>query len=185
MAGEAGTDLAGWLPVATLILGYLAKSFEDWVQYKRTVARERETRLEARRDQRAVSRIAFQRDTLLQLQDAMQKLSRATGRARHLDYVSYRTTNVWRMELLPADLDEEILASQTQTSLLSSRVRDDRVRELVDALKSRSADVLTSSDEASASHSMLQMMDINNELHGRIGELIRSIDDDDDSGRVT
>jgi hypothetical protein len=146
---------------------------------RRTVAREREARAATRRDQRAASRITFQRETLLQLQGALQKLGRATGRTHHLDEMAYRKTGLWRKELLPEDLNEQYLAAQTQTSLLSSRVRDETVRHLVTTFRTCSTELAISTDGAQSFRSLRAMMAVSDELHSRIGELIRSIDDDD------
>ena len=66
----------GWLPFATLFIGYGVKSFEDWIQHRREMAKDRDTRLATRHDQRVASRITFQRETLLQLQDAIQARAR-------------------------------------------------------------------------------------------------------------
>jgi len=143
------------------------------------MTKEREARLSTRHDQRIASRIAFQRDTLLQLQDAVQKLARATGQMHHLDEMAFRKTNVWRKEQLPDELDQGYFVAQTQTSMLSSRVRDDRVRQLVSQLKTASTDVVLAPNETAASHGLRSLMTVNEELHSRIGELIRTIDDDD------
>jgi hypothetical protein len=172
-------DASGWLPFVTLVLGYGMKTVEDWVQHRRTVAKEREVRASTRHEQRIASRVTFQRDTLLQLQDAVQKLARATGQTYHLDEMAFRKTNAWRKNQLPEELDQGYFVAQTQTSMLSSRVRDDRVRELVAQLKTASTDVALAPDQAASFQGIQRLMAIDEELHGRIGELIRTIDDDD------
>jgi hypothetical protein len=172
-------DASGWLPFVTLALGYGIKTLEDWIQHRRTMAKEREARASMRHDQRIASRIAFQRDTLLQLQDAVQKLARAAGRTHHLDEMAFRETKVWRKERLPEELNQGYLVAQTQTSMLSSRVRDDRVRELVAQLKTASTDVVLARDDRASHHGLQRIISLSEELHGRIGELIRTIDDDE------
>jgi len=101
-----------WFPVLTLLIGYGTKSLSDWIQNKRAIARDRETREAARHDQRVAQRITFQRETLLELQEVSMQLGRATGRANHLDEVAYHESNNWRKSLLPDDLDEAYRMAQ-------------------------------------------------------------------------
>lgn len=176
MPNETGIS---WFPFVTLVFGYAAKSFEDWIQNKRTVTKEREARSATRHDQRVASRITFQRETLLQLQDAVQKLTRATGRTNHLDEMAYRKTNEWRKEQLPEDLNDGYFVASTQTALLSSRVRDEAVRQLVEKFRTVSTDAILAETPANARRHLQELMGISNELHSRIGKLIRTIDDDD------
>jgi hypothetical protein len=169
---------SSWLPFATLMIGYGVKSIEDWIQHRREMAKDREGRLATQRDQRIANRITFQRETLLQLQEAVQKLGRATGRTNHLDEMAFRKTNEWGKQMLPEDLNEGYFAASTQTALLSSRVRDDTVRQLTESFRAVSSKAILAETAADA-HSQLQsLMGISNELHGRIGKLIRTIDDD-------
>src|SRR5229473_2648308 len=95
-----------WFPVLTLLVGYATKSLSDWIQNKRSIAREREGREAARQDQRVAQRITFQRETLLELQEATMQLGRTTSRSHHLDEMAFRESNNWRKNFLPDDLDE-------------------------------------------------------------------------------
>jgi hypothetical protein len=140
--------------------------------------KEREARLALRHDQRVANRIIFQRDTLLQLQDAVQKLARATGQTHHLDEMAYRKTQTWRKAQLPEDLNEGYFVAQTQTALLSSRVRDDKVRHLVERLRTISTDAILATTPTDGRNELQNLMVVSNELHSRIGELIRTIDDE-------
>jgi hypothetical protein len=173
------TSAVGWFSFLTLFIGYGAKSFEDWVRNRREIAKDRETRQATRHDQRVANRVTFQRDTLLQLQEAVQRLARATGRTNHLDEMAYRKTNEWAKEQLPEDLNEGWFVASTQTALLASRVRDDAVQQLVENFRTASTHATLAETPADARRQMQVLMDINSELHGRIGKLIRTIDDDD------
>lgn len=179
-------DAAAWAPIitpiVTLLLGYFGKAYEDRAQNDRAVAREREMRIAARRDLRATSRITFQRETLLALQEAAQKLARASGRAQHLDLMASRQNGRWGRQLLPPDLDDELLTTQTQTNLLASRVRDEAVRTLAQQFKTAAVDLISARSEAEAIDMLRHAIDVHTQLNGRIGEVIRSIDDDDDGG---
>jgi hypothetical protein len=75
------------LPVVTLILGFAISAVTDWIKYPRDSERERAARLETRRDQLSEQRRSFQRQTLLDLQEAIQDLARATGAAHVQDNI--------------------------------------------------------------------------------------------------
>lgn len=172
--------ISGWFPVVTLIAGYGLKFTSDLVQNRWGVAKEREARKAARAEKRYERRSAFQRETLLALQEAVQKLGRATAQANFHDEMAARTGTPWRKTRLPDDLDTQYFEAQTQTALLSARVRDDQVRKLVADYKTEAAAVALSFDSDDAHQHLLQMMAVSEVLHEKIGKLIRSIDDDDD-----
>jgi hypothetical protein len=166
-----------WFPVVTLLVGYGTKSISDWFQNKRDVARDREAREATRQDQRFERRSTFQRQTLLDLQEACMRLARATGAMHHLDEMKFRGTGTWQRQLLPAELDENYHLTQTRTLMLSVRVRDDVVRRLVENLRSFSANVTMSKSQADSNREMMNMMPVHDQLQRRIGELLREIDD--------
>jgi len=172
--------MTAWFPVLTLLIGYGTKSLSDWIQNKRAIVREREAREAVRHDQRVARRITFQRETLLELQEVAMQLARATGHAHHLDEMAFRESNQWRKSLLPDDLDEAYRVAQARTLMLSVRVRDDAVRKLVDEFKSDSTATLFSANRDGASRAMAATSSAHDELHKRIGELLREIDSSDD-----
>jgi hypothetical protein len=167
-----------WFPVLTLLIGYGTKSISDWLQNKRSVAREREAREAARQDQRFERRSTFQRQTLLDLQEACMQLARATGAVHHLDEMAFRSGGTWQRQLLPADLDENYHLAQTRTLMLSVRVRDDTVRQLVESLRSYSVNATMSKNQADSNREMMSMVPTHDQLQRRIGELLREIDDE-------
>jgi hypothetical protein len=119
----AGTAL---LSGALGLIGGLA------IEHLRT-QRDRAGRVEQRQDQRD----DFQRQTLLELQEAVARFGRAVGRANHRDWMIYKETGTWGQALLPGELDEEFLAAQVQLGLLRERVRDDQLRTLVTGFSNR------------------------------------------------
>ena len=104
------------------------------------------------------------------------QLARATGAAKHLDDMAYRTTGKWQKQLLPAELDEGYRVAQARTSMLSVRARDDTVRQLVKTLKEHSAQVGISANQQDSDRAMANMAAVHDELQERIGEILREID---------
>jgi hypothetical protein len=169
-----------WFPVLTLLIGYGTKSLSDWVQNKRVIVRDREAREAARHDQRVARRITFQRETLLELQEVSMQLGRATGRGHHLDEMAYRESKSWGKNFLPDDLDESHRVAQARVLMLGVRVRDDTTRKLVDQFRECSTATLFSVQRDDADRAMAKMVSVHDELHRRIGELLREIDSADE-----
>jgi hypothetical protein len=59
-----------------------------------------------RRDQLFERRTTFQRQTLLDLQEASTQLARSVGAINHQERVAHRSTGKWSKQLVPDDLDE-------------------------------------------------------------------------------
>ncbi len=169
-----------WFPVLTLLIGYGTKALSDWLQNKRSVAREREAREAARHDQRVARRITFQRETLLELQEVSMQLARMTGKANHIDEMYYREHGSLKKTLLPDDLDEGYRAAQARVLMLAVRVRDNEVRRLADLLKDLSARSVFTALRDDADRDMTRMASVHDQLHKRIGVLLREIDSSDE-----
>jgi uncharacterized membrane protein len=136
---DAGKITAtGWFPVLTLLLGFAASWISEWFRDDRTSKREREAREAARQAQLFERRANFQRETLLNLQDAVAKLARTTGRMHHLDSMNHRSTGKWGGFLFPENLDDDAHQANVAVMLLTSRVRDEYIREVAETFRALS-----------------------------------------------
>ena len=170
-----------WFPVFTAFLGFVMAWISEWFRDRRTATREREGRDAARRLQLFERRTNFQRETLLNLQDAVAKLARAAGRMNFLDEMEYRKTGKWGGFLFPEDLDQDAHQANVTTMLLTSRVRDDHIRQMANELRGHASRVGISpskEDETKALESMGALLE---PLYERIGGVIRKLDDDEDA----
>lgn len=167
-----------WLgTVLAVIAGGALTLSSGWLADNRLTNRERERRNEERRDRIAFRRSDFQRETLLALQVAAQKLIRNTGASLHQDVMAHRKGADWQRQKLPDGLSDDHLHWTTETMLLSSRIRDDQVRTLADQLRSQANRVGFSGSEAEAERRMLEASDVHAALIERIGLLVREIDE--------
>jgi hypothetical protein len=87
-----------WFPVVTLLIGMGTTSLTDWIKYRRDIARERDSREATRKEQRVERRVTFQRQTLLDLQEACVNLGRATGASHHKDGMAFKETGKWQKQ---------------------------------------------------------------------------------------
>ncbi|WP_404415995.1 hypothetical protein [Brevundimonas vesicularis] len=160
-----------------VIAGGALTLFAGWLADKRLTDRERERRCEERRERVSIRRSDFQRETLLALQTASQKLIRNTGASLFQDFVAHREGGEWQRQQLPNNLSDDNLHWTTETMLLASRVRDDEVRGLVNRLRGECTAVGFSRDEAEAERLMAIAAVTHDAAIQRIGLLVREIDE--------
>lgn len=168
----------GWFPVVTLVVGYLTKSVSDWLQHRRTLERDRETREADRQDKLFEHRAAFQRQTLLDLQETLMQLFRTTGVMHQHDLMEFRTTGEWQKSLFPQDLDESNRVAVARTSMLAVRVQDQKTRELVKNFKNATAAVTESAAADESTAAMARIGPVFEELNHRIGDILRKLDEE-------
>ncbi len=180
MADAATSTSPLWLLVSTL-LGFAAAFVSGWFRDSRASKREREAREAAKREQRFERRTNFQRQTLLDLHDAVMRLVRTTGEASHRDEMASRAGGEWGKQLLGEDLNIRAHLAGVQTMMLGVRVRDESVRNLLKKVKDESRATLLARNKAEADRATVDMADGFEKLNERIGELLRKLDDDEDA----
>jgi hypothetical protein len=169
---------SGWVQgLLTFLGGYAARALSEWLQYRRATKKDREAREELRRDKLYERRIAFQRQTLLDLQEATLQLARTVGAAHFQDEEAFRTTGKWGDHLFPDDLDENNRLAHARTYMLGVRVRDDAARELMMKFKMYGDDVLKAKTRADSENAFGAMTAALDDLNQRVGEVLRSLDD--------
>lgn len=95
---------------------------------------------------------AFQRDNLLEMQDALQDALRLMGRAHLEDQAAFRREGNWGRGMLSDDTDENIRLANRRLSALVERVADDSLRSKLKDIHKRLNRPLfaTSEEEAQA-----------------------------------
>lgn len=169
-----------WFPVVTLVAGTVLKGIFDALADKRTRLRERETRYDQRRDANALRRAEFQRTTLLELQETVSQLARATGQIHHHDRIAFRESGVWRQNLVPEVVDDGYLLATTRIGQLRVRVRDEQIRELAKDFTGACADAGYTRNEAEANAKIETVLELHQRLMERLGTVLRAIDEDED-----
>ena len=131
------------IAVATLLAslgGYLLAGLNERRRDERTQLRESDSLRFERAAQLEDESHTFQRETLLSLQDALQKMARQTGKAMHFDHMQAREGKYTQ---LPEGLDERMLAADVEVSRLTARVLDPDVRAAVKGFTELSAQLST------------------------------------------
>ena len=170
--------MPNWLAATLSVLaGGILTMLSSWIADTRLTERERERRREEQKERRAVRRDDFQRETLLALQVASQKLLRTAGAMHHQDVLAFGRTGKWQRPLFADDLSNEQFQLNVETMLLASRVRDEGVRVLAEQFRHRALSVGRSPDEEAGESRMMEAADIQQALLQRIGHLIRQLDE--------
>jgi len=126
---------SGWLPVLTsliglvgVVVGYWSAGLNDARRDRRAHEREREARASDANSAREARRHEFQLETLLELEDALQLMTRLTGRAVHFDHMQARRGQYTQ---LPEQWSEEMHNNGVDVRRLTARVLEDDVRDAV------------------------------------------------------
>jgi hypothetical protein len=165
LAGTFSVLAGGFLTIAS-----------GWFADRRLTARERGRRCEERNERLATRRDEFQRETLLALQEASQKLLRTTGAMYHQDVMEFRKSGRWQRQAFRDGRSEEYLHQNTDTMLLGSRVADNETRALANELRRLASLVTLSEDEREAQVRLTSAAETQEALIYRIGELVRALD---------
>jgi hypothetical protein len=137
---------------------------------------ERQSRTEEREAELQRQQAAYQFDTLLELQLAAQRLSRACGKSQHLDAVNHRRTGeAYGSHLLPDEWDLEWQESSVAVSLLASRLQSEEVRSLVREIKKAATAVVLAKSEAEGERAVLDVGSRVEDLLNAVGELVRGL----------
>jgi len=100
--------------------------------------------------ERAERARAFQRETLVNLQEGLQDLMRLVTRAHLADLAANRNTGGWGKNMLPDDLSEEIRISNRNLAILLERIADDELRDDIKQLHGNINSVHTAKTKESA-----------------------------------
>jgi hypothetical protein len=177
MAETQASSINWFLPIATLLLGYLTKSVSDWLDFRRTSKREREAREESHRDKLVERREEFQRETLLGLQEELVTLVRTASQMHLEDMKAHRETGVWKRQLFEGELSEGARLAHARVAVLTVRVRDEAVRNLVADINQGTVGLTLAPTREDAMAALVNMTTAFDKVQKRIGELLRELDD--------
>ena len=138
-------DAAVWGLIGTLV-GAVASIATSWLA-TRTSSRIQQEKLIDERHERAR---AFQRQTLLDLQEAVHDALRLVNRGYIEDYEANRSTKAWGKNMLSEEVNEGIRLAQRRVAMLVQRVADDDLRIQIKTLSGRTVQVILSKSEQEA-----------------------------------
>ncbi|ADW69739.1 hypothetical protein [Granulicella tundricola] len=163
------SNLSYWFPLITAgvalltaLLTVVSSQTLEWLKERRSYRREVETRLLTRREALRERRNDFQRQTLLDLQDAI------------LEYVSVKLET---QRLQPSnELASKVLLANARITKLMTRVEDEEVRRLIDRAQEATRVTRPGESPAAAERPLGLILE---EINNRIGGLLRKLDSEE------
>tara|TARA_Y100000780_G_C13673711_1_gene413385 strand:- start:287 stop:802 length:516 start_codon:yes stop_codon:yes gene_type:complete len=118
---------------------------------------------------------AFQRDTLIELQDAVHDELRAITLLYMADEVAYRETGTWGRKMLGEELNNQVRLAGRRTLLLSERISDENLRDHLKCLRSLLTEVQMAREAALAESTHIAAMSMGISVMEHIGTVLRSL----------
>ena len=162
-------DSAAWGFIGTIV-GAAVSVATTWLA-SRSAAHLQE---KADSQQRAERARAFQRETLLALQETLQHAMRALGRAVHEDYMAERKGATWGATLLPEELSEELRVTNTRVWALTERVADDGLRAALSAFQLKLAWPAFAASRGEAESKMNELVGLYRDVMTQLGHVLRA-----------
>lgn len=162
--------------MVTLVIGILLKGFYDSMADRRIARREKEARIETRRDAQLLRKAEFQRETILELQEQIARLARATGKLHHADIMDFRKTGVWGKGQFPDDANKNAFEATTQISVLRVRIDDEGIRETARKFTGACAVVALARSEDEAETQLMFVTGMVEGLNDQIGDVLRNLE---------
>jgi hypothetical protein len=120
-----GQIIVAIVAVAGSILGYVLAGVNDARRDRRVAAHDAIVRREERATTALQEQPAFQRATLLDLQDSIQLMARLTGRAMHFDHMQAREGEYTQ---LPPGYSDEMFENGVEVTRLRNRILNNQLR---------------------------------------------------------
>ena len=111
---------------------------------------------------------AFQRETLLNLQDTLHETMRLIGQMHLEDTHNYKETGIWGKSLFSEDINEGLMLSMRKISILKERISNNQLRLKLDDLHQNLNKPLSAN---SKEHSSILFKEIIDEFQSFMKEL--------------
>lgn len=161
-------DAAIWGLIGTIV-GALASIGTTWLASRGAHTLQQEKS----REDRAERASAFQRQTLLDLQEAIHDALRLVNRAHIEDSEAHRQTKEWGNNMLSDEVNEGIRLAMRRVSILVERVADDELRSRVKSLMSGATQVLLSCNEQESRFYIDKTSDDAGQVFEGVGAVLR------------
>ncbi len=168
------------VPVLTFIAGQASILGGEWFRDVRARDREREARHETSDIERRALHDQFQKETLLELQDALKRYIRAVGAADHQNHMVARQSGnwnpgAWTETPRATEINDALFESDGALSQFASRVDDGQIRDWVSQCRDQRLRQMTTFAKHENDISALALGALGLVIHERIGERLRGL----------
>ena len=116
---------------------------------------------------------AFQRDTLIQLQDSLQDAMRNMGRMHYEDVLAFRKSGSWHKSKISEEVNQNFLSTNRDLSILTERIADDDLRNDVKIMRNKILEALSAGSEVESVLTLEQAAVFFNDVMEHIGKVLR------------
>lgn len=165
---EFAMDAAIWGLIGTLV-GAMASIGTTWIASRSNL----HIQLITNKQERSERASAFQRQTLVDLQDAIHDTLRLTTQGYIQDRDAHFSGKPWGDNMLSEPLNEDLRLAERRVAILRERVSDDQLRNEIKALMNLSKEILLSRSANEAKSHMEKCYNVGNNLLVSIGTVLR------------
>lgn len=116
---------------------------------------------------------AFQRQTLIDLQEALHDALRLTTQGHMQDCEAHKGGMGWGKNMLDEPVNEDFRLAQRRVAILIERISEDGLRARIKGLMSLTVSVLLAQSEAEARSNMMQCYSAATEVMESVGTVLR------------
>lgn len=124
--------------------------------------------------ERAERHRSFQRNTLIELQDALHDLMRLVAKGHYEDEMAYRETGNWAATRLSEEVNEGQRLAHRHLLILVERVADEALRAELKQLSVSLGEVSLARSQTSANTSLEKALHQGTQVLEHVGEVLRS-----------
>ena len=161
-------DAAIWGFIGTIV-GAFASIGTSWLSSANSLKLQNRNA----QDQRTESARSFQRQTLLELQEAIHDALRLVGRAHVEDYLAYKKSGSWGTAILSEEVNEGSRLAQRKVAILTERVTDESLRIEVKILMSIATQALLAKTQDEADGALNRAFSESTQVLERLGAVLR------------
>lgn len=170
-------SLSIWVPFLSAMGGGAITIAAQYFTDKRRLKSEMDERRENRAEKILLRRLEIQHRTLIELQDAIQMKTRATGKSHIEDVFAARKGSGWKNNQISVEANTLDFESTNLIAKIGQRVRDEKIRSLAKKFSASCTEVMVAQSENEGEAKLNQSMAILEKLSDAIGSEMRAMDD--------
>ncbi|MFO1205916.1 MAG: hypothetical protein U1E63_09370 [Burkholderiales bacterium] len=163
-------DAAVWGLLGTIV-GALASIGTTWISGRHAFSLQRQAASEEQMERQR----AFQRETLIQLQEAVNDHLRMMTRAHIEDTDAFKKSGNWGRSLLSEEVNDGVRVTGRKVAILVQRIADDALRSSIKSLTTEIAQVIMAKSQVEADGAFTRVYNSGDSAMEHIGTVLRKL----------
>jgi hypothetical protein len=174
---SSNTNVSWLVPTMTAFGGYVSGLLVEWFRDARAYSREREAKATARSESRTDRRRDFQRQSLLDLQDAICEMVADVRQVYLEEAAQMLGGREWSKVAASVETSTKTMNSRDRVIKLRARIRDDQTHKLTGDVLVAIARLLAATSDEVAKKTLSEVEDSLRIACERIGATLRTFDE--------